>query len=290
MRKALSLLAILAALPVLGGYLGMLHPLGNSLAVFRLQGAGVLAVLSAFAWGAGALRLGRVGMLVAFLAGAPVVWSYGTFAGPEAGQGLRVYQKNMLFRNDDLAGLAQDIRNASPDAVMLQEVSPANLALMADLKADFPHQLRCDFAGVGGISLVTRLQPLDGQEICAPGLAAMQVQGPQGPLWLVSVHLSWPWPYGQSAQVQKLIPVLEGLEGPVVMAGDFNMAQWSWAISAMAAAARVVPAGPVQGTYTGFAPWITLPIDHVLAPAGGKVETRPGLGSDHLGLLAEVGL
>ena len=290
MRKILTLLAILAALPVLGGYLGMLHPLGDSLAVFRLQGAGVLAVLSAFAWMTGALRLGRVGMLVAFFAGAPVVWSYGAFQGPEAGQGLRIYQKNMLFRNDDLAGLAQDIRATSPDAVMLQEVSQANLALMEDLKTDFPHQLRCDFASVGGTALVTRLQPVEGQEICTPGLAALQVQGPQGPLWLVSIHLHWPWPYGQSPQLQELIPLLKGMEGPVVMAGDFNMVRWSWAVSALAGAARVTPAGPVQGTYTGFDPWITLPIDHVLAPSGGKVETRPGLGSDHLGLLAEVGL
>ncbi|GAB1363733.1 endonuclease/exonuclease/phosphatase family protein [Rhodobacter sp.] len=290
MRKALSLLAILAALPVLGGYLGMLHPLGDSLAVFRLQGAGALALLSAFAWRTGAVRLGRIGMLIAFVAGAPLVWSYGSAMGPEAGQGLRIYQKNMLFRNDDLAGLAQDIRDTSPDAVMLQEVSTANLDLMADLKSEYPHQLRCDFASVGGTALVTRLQPVEGQQVCTPGLAALRVQGPQGPLWLVSIHLHWPWPYGQPPHVQKLLPMLQGLEGPVVMAGDFNMVRWSWALSAMAGAARVTPAGPVQGTYTGFAPWLTLPIDHVFAPAGGKVETRPGLGSDHLGLLAEVGL
>lgn len=283
MRTALTLLAGLAALAVLGGYLGALHPLGDSLAVFRLQAAGALALLSALVLFAGAARSGRLGMLLALVAGAPVLWSYGAGDAAVTG-GLRIYQKNVFYRNDDLAGLEQDIRAAAPDAVMLQEMSQPNLALLEALEPDLPHQLHC------GTAIATRLPPVAGSGLCAAGLAAMQVEGPSGSLWLVSVHLRWPWPHGQAAQVRQLLPVLEGLEGPVVMAGDFNMVRWSATFAAMARAARVQPVGAVHGSYTGFAPWLVLPIDHVLAPVGGRVEMREGLGSDHLGLLAEVGL
>lgn len=288
MRRLAPLLVAVAALPVLGGYLGVLHPLGDSLAVFRLQGAGLLGLLSALALALGARAVGRLGMVLALVAGVPLAWAYGE--APAPGQALRLYQKNLLFRNVALPALAADIRLAAPDVLTLQELSAPNLALLDDLRADLPHQLRCDFASVGGTAVATRLTPLPGAEVCAPGLAALQVQGPQGPLWLVSTHLHWPWPYGQAAQLRDLLPILEGLQGPVVMAGDFNMVRWSAAVGQMAAAARVRPAGPVLGSYLGFAPWLTLPIDHVLAPGGGSAETRPALGSDHLGLLADLAL
>jgi endonuclease/exonuclease/phosphatase (EEP) superfamily protein YafD len=196
----------------------------------------------------------------------------------------------MLFRNDNLSGLEADIRAADPDVITLQEVSPPNEALLAALADRWPHQHFCPFARVGGTAVVTRLPPLPGRKLCAPGLAAVEVTGPQGPLWLVSVHLHWPWPYRQSAQLKDLLPLVETMESPVVMAGDFNMVPWSNALAALRWAGGVENAGPTRATYLGFAPWLRLPIDQILAPGGGLVETRPALGSDHLGLRAVVHL
>ncbi|MBL9047291.1 MAG: endonuclease, partial [Tabrizicola sp.] len=50
------------------------------------------------------------------------------------------------------------------------------------------------------------------------------------------------------------------------------------------------PAGPALGTYLGFDPFLTLPIDHVFAPYGGRVYLREAYGSDHYGLLVKVEL
>jgi endonuclease/exonuclease/phosphatase (EEP) superfamily protein YafD len=108
------------------------------------------------------------------------------------------------------------------------------------------------------------------------------------PVWMVSIHLHWPWPYTQADHVATLLPVLAELEGPVVMAGDFNMVRWADSVRRMGAAARSLPAGPSAGTYTGFDPIMRLPIDHAFAPGGGRLELRPALGSDHLGLLARL--
>jgi endonuclease/exonuclease/phosphatase (EEP) superfamily protein YafD len=288
MKTVFASLVLLSALPLIGGYLGWLHPLGDSLGVFRLQGAGLLAVVSALALFAGAATAGRLGMVLALVAGVPLAWSYQGDGAP--GGDLRLYQKNMLFRNDDLSGLQADIRAAAPDVLTLQEVSDPNRALLADLADLLPHQHWCPFAAVGGTAIATRLPPVPGEALCAPGLAALKVTGPKGPLWLVSVHLHWPWPYGQAAHVANLLPAFEGMEAPVVMAGDFNMVPWSDALAALRHATGTTHAGPVRGTYTGFQPLLTLPIDHVLSPGGGAMETRPGLGSDHLGLLADLSL
>lgn len=288
MNRALAMLTWIAALPVLGGYLGRFHALGDSLAVFRLQSALLLALVAGLALVFRSGLAARAGLGIATLALGPLAWAYLGPATP--GGDLRLYQKNMLFKNNALAALEADIRAADPDVLTLQEVSAPNKALLAAISDVLPHQLWCSASGVGGTAVATRLPPMPGQEVCLKGMAAMKVTGPKGPVWLVSVHLSWPWPYPQEAHLATIYAALEEMESPVVIAGDFNMVLWSDALAAVRHVAGAKPARPVRGTYTGFAPWIVLPIDHVLAPAGGRVERREGLGSDHLGLLAELGL
>jgi endonuclease/exonuclease/phosphatase (EEP) superfamily protein YafD len=288
MSRPWSLLTGIAALPVLAGFFGRWLPIGDSLAVFRLQMAVLLLLVACMALLRGSKLAGRAGLSISAVALLPLVWAY---LGPvQTGGDLRLYQKNMLWRNDALAALEADIRASEPDVLTLQEVSTPNKALLAALTDTLPHQLWCSASGVGGTAIATRLTPVPGQEVCLKGMAAMKVQGPKGSLWLVSIHLSWPWPYPQGAHLATIYASLEEMEAPIVLAGDFNMVRWSDAMAAVRHVTGAVPAGPARGTYTGFAPWLVLPIDHVLAPQGGKVTVRPGLGSDHLGLLADLGL
>lgn len=87
-----------------------------------------------------------------------------------------------------------------------------------------------------------------------------------------------------------LLPLIEGLEGAVVIGGDLNMVGRSATLQRFGAGSRGRLAGPERGSYLGLAPVLRLPIDHVLAPGGGQSETRPALGSDDLGLVASVPL
>lgn len=278
---------VLAILLVLLGFLGWLHPMGDSLAVGRGLAVGAVLVLGIAASLLGMRVAAFWSILFALSAGAPVVLAQ-FWPGP-SGQ-IAVYQKNMKFSNYDLPGLEADIRAADPLALTLQEVSEPNLALLDALQDRLPHQHVCPFAAVGGTAVASRLPPVPGGTVCAPGLAAMQVvwTGPQGevPLWIVSVHLHWPWPYSQADHAAVLRPVLAGLDGAVLMAGDFNMVRWGVSVQGLAAAARAIPAGPSPGTFLGFAPILRLPIDHAFAPSGGRIEPRGVHGSDHLGLLA----
>ena len=117
----------------------------------------------------------------------------------------------------------------------------------------------------------------------------MQLRTPDGPVWLVSVHLHWPYPYRQPEQVELILPILERLEGPVIIGGDFNMVPWSNTMGRIEAAARAEVLGPMVTTYW-LRDLVPLSIDHVLAPAGGTVFARTWLGSDHAGLVARFDL
>lgn len=275
----------LAILALILGYLGWLHPAGDLLAVGRGHAVVAVLVLAIIASLMGMRMAAFLSILFALLAGTPVVLA---MVFPGAPGTFTLYQKNMKYRNAALTELAADIRATDPFAVTLQEVSEPNRALLTDLADHWPHQLVCPFAAVGSTAVLSRLPPVEGATVCAPGLSAMQVVWNEAPVWIVSIHLHWPWPYGQPAQTRKLRPVLEGLEGPVLIGGDFNMVRWGQSVQGLARAARSVAAGPSTGSFLGFEPLLRLPIDHAFAPSGGRVEPRPALGSDHLGLLARL--
>jgi endonuclease/exonuclease/phosphatase (EEP) superfamily protein YafD len=277
----------LTILALFGGYLGRLHPLGDSLAVGRPFAVVAVLLLAVVANMAGLQMASFGAVLLAMLTGLQLFMAF-NWPGPPGR--LTLYQKNLRFDNAALVALEADIRAANPMMLTLQEVSEPNLTLLAALKDMLPNQLVCPGGTVGGTAVATRLTPVEGAKICAPGLAAMQVRTNDAEFWIVSVHLQWPWPYEQADQTRALLPVLAGLEGPVIMAGDFNMVRWGSSVGRLAAAARVQPAGPTMGSYLGFAPWLRLPVDHVFSPSGGRVAPRSLLGSDHLGLFAGLEL
>lgn len=279
----------LAVLALAAGYLGFLHPLGDSLSVGRGIAAVAVLILAVFASFAGLRMAAFVSMLLALLTGGQVLLAY---SWPGVPGSYMVYQKNVLYRNTELPALAEDIRATNPAIVTLQEVVPANSAWMETLRDAFPHQLLCPGQTVGGQAILTQLPPVEGTAFCGPGLAAMQVVGgtvdEPMPFWVVSVHLHWPWPYSQADQVQLMLPILDRLQGPTIMAGDFNMVRWANSVRQLSDILGVKPAGPTAGSYIGLSQVFPLPIDHVFSSHGGRVSLRPALGSDHLGLLAQV--
>lgn len=278
--------AAIVALAV--GYLGWLHPVGDSLAVGRGVAAATILILAVIASFSGLRMAAFVATLLALLTGGQVLLAY---AWPGLPGRYEVYQKNMLYRNDDLPALEADIRAADAQIVTLQEVSTPNESMLTALRDVYPTQHLCPGTRVGGTAILTKLTPVPNTAFCGPGLAALQVvAGTEGQdrFWLVSVHLHWPWPYSQAEHVDMLLPILDKLQGPVVMAGDFNMVRWANSVTRMADIVDSRPAGPTFGSYIGLSETLPLPIDHVFAPRGGRVSVRPAAGSDHLGLLAEV--
>ncbi|MGL5010351.1 MAG: endonuclease/exonuclease/phosphatase family protein [Paracoccaceae bacterium] len=270
------------------GYAASYHPIGDSLAVFRAQGAAALLAAAALCWLLSERRTAVLAIFIAAINGLPLIYAYASSGPPGP---FTLYQKNMLFMNDDLGTLGQDIVAAAPDFITLQEVSSPNRELMTLLADRFPTRHYCDFTRrVGGTAVLSHFPAVPGTAICAPGMTALQVTTDNGPVWLISIHTFWPWPFQQPRQIDLLIPRIAALTGPKIIAGDFNMVPWSRAMTRFAEAGGVTFAQPTRGTYPQFGPLLTLPIDHVLTPMGGSTTLRPLAGSDHRGLLVTFDL
>lgn len=292
-RRLLLLFWLAAGAALLGGFAGALHPMGDSLSVFRPHLAAAFGGLSVVLLATGLRRAGVAGLAATVLAAATLVPP--SPSGATGAHTLKAYQKNLLWILRDPDPIVADIRDAGADVVFLQEVQQWSLAVLEDLEPTHPHRLICPFSVIGGTAIVSRFPPIEGTKRCVlgRGFAAMQVAGPDGPLWLVSLHLHWPWPHQQPEDLATLSPVLQDLGGPVLIGGDFNMVPWSHTVAEIGRASRTRLAGGPGATYSLGPPFLGLSIDHILMPEDAalvSVERRPRLGSDHLGVLATIAL
>lgn len=289
----------LGTLVSLAGFLGAVHPAGDSFAVLRPACVAGFLALVLVCLIARFRRLGVASLMSAVLLAGTILIEVAPGARAITAAGappqITLYQKNMLFVNRDWREIAADIRALEPDVVTLQEVSARNRPILDDLADLYPHQQFCSFSGVGGTAVLSRLPPhIDGGTCPAVrGLAVLRAQGPKGPVWLMSLHLHWPWPYGQAAQARAVETFLDGTDGPRVLGGDFNMIPWSHRLRRLEGTAHGQRAGPAQITFSVNLDGLSLypmPIDHVIGPRGGDLTRRPRLGSDHFGLLARLPL
>ncbi|MBY4891574.1 endonuclease/exonuclease/phosphatase family protein [Rhodobacteraceae bacterium N5(2021)] len=279
----------LGGLVLLGSYLGALHPLGDSLAVFRNWIAGLLlacAVVMILVRPRGFGMLVSIGAGIALLGATPIppaALHASAFVRPQT-----IYQKNLLFALPNAGAILADIAEIDPDHITLQELNANNRQQVLSALPSHYARHYCGYSSVGGVAVLSRHEVVEGSEFCVQGhgMAGFQVLTPQGPLWVISVHLRWPFPYEQRAQVEELVPVIAALEGPILIGGDFNMVPWSWVLREFAQASGSQVPRPISGTIHLFDGWLAPPIDHVLLPGvGGLHSVRPRLGSDHMGVV-----
>lgn len=204
------------------------------------------------------------------------------------------YQKNMLYSlsGQDERRLAGDILARAPDTITLQEVNRENREILTFLRSSYPSQKLCRFKDIGGVAVLSRWPVVEGSERCLDGrgVAALQVEMPEGRVWVMSVHLETPERPLHGRMVRDLGTELPGFRGPKIVGGDFNAFPGSESVSTLARAAGVEPLGPRVVTMR-FAGLFGLTIDHVLVTGGkGRVEQLPLIGSDHYGLLARFTL
>lgn len=284
LRVLWATLALLAILATSLGFLGPWSGMADAFAVIRFPAALALALLL--------LPVMRKPWLVLpalALSAFGIVSTLAPFVEAQAPGPVTLYQKNLSLRMADRSALVADILATKPDIISLQEVTEAHRTeIFAALAEAYPTQAFCPFAGVGGTAILARW-PAAAPPLCpeAKGATVQPLSTPFGRITAVSVHLHWPWPYGQRAQLEALMPDLQALTGSVLLAGDFNMVPWGWPVTATAHTTRTERAGPPAMSFLieGLLP---IPIDHTFAPGGGQIERRPKLGSDHFGLLARL--
>ena len=285
MRAAVIFVAAVLGAALAGGFLGALHPLGDSLAVFRVPLAVLFGLVVIWTRWPRALRWPLAGLVLVLLG-----WNAWMAWKPQAAGALVLYQQNLLRTRTETATWLDAVRASNADVVTLQEVSLENRPLLEALRDRYPHQQYCPFETTFGEAVLSRLPVEAGSGWCSQpdGVAGLRVLTDEGPVWILSLHLNWPWPHGQAPQVEALLPALEALQGPVIAAGDFNAVAWSHTVRLVGRAVGSQRIGRQRATFDLL--WIGLPvgIDHVLGPAGGAVAVLPKLGSDHHGVLGRL--
>lgn len=284
MDQLLKIVAVLTALALLAGFGGAWHPVGDSLAVFRVPLLVVFALAAIWTGWPRALRWPLVACALIGLAHQAIR----AMPGPGGDHDLVLYQQNLLTDRADDTDWLDSVARIGPDLLTLQEVGRRNMALLTALKAEYPTQHHCPEGAYIGEAVLSRFPEVPGSGICSArdGVAALQVQTPSGPLWVVSLHVSWPWPYPQMAQLDQVLPEIDALDGPMVIAGDFNMVAWGHALRRVESATGTKRFGRYTHTFN-LPGGLPVGIDHMLATPGlgRQVKVLPGYGSDHRGLL-----
>lgn len=302
-RMALAAASILTGGLTLFSLLGPWVPLADSLAHFRfhltvlITLASVLLALSR-AWQRAGLAAAVAVAGVAGMAPAFPVWDAAGVDGKAPS--ITMVQLNLSFRNSAQGAVADFIRAENADIVTLQEVTAKTAKVMELLAADYPSQIRCDAWRVGGPAIMSRLPMAPGAAkgcIKGQGMAWMRVMAGGRPVSVASLHLHWPYPFGQAKQIDRLESHLKQLPRPVLLAGDFNAAPWSHAVDRIAQATDTDVAAGLRFSFdikfNSWAPPIAVPIDHILVPEGlASLDVRlgPGPGSDHLSVVARISL
>lgn len=216
---------------------------------------------------------------------------------------VRLYSANVWIHNQDVDAIRRSIVAADADVVILIELGRGPAAQIDTVLAGYPHRVvspRENRSGGPARTVIASRYPLRQVGVAQPDLNAIgaEVRTPWGPLNVVGVHLTRPWPYefqwGQILQVRRLKTLVSPLQGPVLVAGDFNSVSSSRIGRQVQADLGLVPAPGWPGTWPSAAPSAAaITIDQVYrTPDLAILDRRLGLptGSDHRPVITEFAL
>lgn len=280
---------------VAGPLARMLDPAAPALVAGSLVFAVVVAVAGA--------RLSGAALAFAALSFAAIqVASYRGVSLPPAGDAavdMRVLFFNVSGRNS-VAGdriVAAAIETGA-DIVVFAEagpVLPSMERLLAAYEFVSPCNLdECELLVATNIDVI-RFWRLQLNPAWPARYAVLEIAGPDGePVFVAASHLLKPWMSGLAeSEIARLAAQYDWLPGPVLAVGDFNMPPWSLPMR------RLLERTGFRATRGQPATWPAwagpgLPIDQVLVHDGARVVRVSGfgggLGSNHLGIVADVSL
>lgn len=209
----------------------------------------------------------------AVLSGAVSAIALFTVAGPQWAPGapppepgvpvVRLYSANVYYLNDDVAAIRRSIEAADPDIIILIELGRGPLGRLDELLAGYPHRagsMRMDETRGPSRSIIASRWPLTQIANRPDGLHSVTAvaETPLGEVNVVGVHLTRPWPFqpqwGQISQTMALGDIRRTLNGPVIVAGDFNSVSNARIGRQMKKDLGLTPAGGFPGTWPSDLP------------------------------------
>ena len=181
---------------------------------------------------------------------------------------LKLLSFNLLNPNTRGAEIADFLTGSDADVVFLMEATPIDSHL-AQLATRFPYRAGCEDVPTCDLVMLSRT-PLEGVRMQSMSsvwsnrlMTATTVVGGQR-INLAAVHMVKPY-FDEFAEEETLTlkETIADMEGPVVVAGDFNAAAWSGNIDWLVREAGLAPGPFYPATWpVRFGP-LGVPIDNV---------------------------
>ncbi len=307
----------------------------NHLQPFLFAGTLILLILVVltfrdYTWRSGLIALGASG----FLASATIVIPEqvsGYFFRPATSAGqptIKLFSHNLFGLNLNMARTAQVILDQDPDIIALQEFFDLQREGLHPLIVEkYPYFARCAGRKKSYVAIYSKTPfEVEPGTQCAPDVESennpvarliARFSDANGTRFnVVTTHLNWPVQVNplrndslnfveklaamtarKEMEWNELRQAVQGIEGPVILAGDFNSTSWSYAMKKFERDARLTRYSRGLLTYPKLfyiRGWRELPaifpIDHFMADDEvGVIEVKTGAqtGSDHLPVLAQ---
>lgn len=221
----------------------------------------------------------------------------------EAAPLLRLVAANLLYKNVGIERTLKGLAALDADVLVLCEVTPEARGHFRRLEMQYPHALdTCEPEGLYGILILSRF-PLTlrssgvGEDPSPRHLAADLSIGADR-ISLVAIHPTNPLRFSQAhripAEFDAVAQLCRAAQGDLILTGDCNAAGWSSYLRNLERAAGLANDRKLRPSWPVWLPsLVRLPLDHVWV-RGRVALLKAGLGrsigSDHLPLVAEIGL
>ena len=309
MRIAVRLIqlgALGVAAASLLGHLSRHHFLLELFSHFRVQYAALLIGAAMLLLIVRSRRLAALALLGALLDVALIAPRLLPQARAEAMPGasaIRLLVQNVNTSNSHFHRVLELIERENPDVILLLEVDQRWMEAMRPLDAAYPHSISSPRTDNFGIALWSRIELRDARiepmtDSRVPTIVA-DVLCSAGAFRLIGTHTLPPVSRAYAAtRNEQLRLVARDLNShtnlPTIVCGDLNVSPWS------AHFRDLLYEGGLSDTARGFGlqrTWpassvlMRIPIDHILTTNGVSTTNRrvgPDVGSDHLGLIADL--
>lgn len=223
-----------------------------------------------------------------------------------AGSALTLITNNVYVNNDRIDALVSWLASRPADVVVLQEVAPELIKRLKRGDGSYPFRVVGEDVYVyeGGetteaIAVLSRWPIIGSRPLNAAThswqamLVRIDVGGGVRP-WIVGVHPPSPVLPGNLPTRDRILAdlatIITTLDGPVIVAGDFNSTPYTPAFREFVHAAGVATFGRLPATFPNRLGAAGLPIDHVMVRDArlAELQALPSIGSDHRALAATI--
>jgi endonuclease/exonuclease/phosphatase (EEP) superfamily protein YafD len=215
---------------------------------------------------------------------------------------LKVLTVNVSFRQFSARTLLTIVREADPDVVVVQELTPHAESVLADLDVAFPHFRKFPADGPVGIGLWSRHELESGNVIAVGRVPAIEarVRGPAGTFTVIGVHLRAPTSAqratARNQELRELAARSAAVNEPLIVAGDLNITPYSPFFADWLSGGGLTDSRrnrTLSISWPTMLPVAGIPIDHVAVNGHFVILSHrrlPNFEGDHYPVLVEVAL